>query len=48
MSVVCKLRSSAYEIFQEHLVVWRADDLAKLADLMERLGNDLSVEPADE
>ena len=48
MSVGRKLRSAADEIFQEHLVGWRADDLAKLADLMERLGNDLSGEPADE
>ncbi len=36
-----RLRSAADEIFQEHLSGWRARDLERLADLMERLGDDL-------
>lgn len=43
-----RLRAAADEIFQEHLVGWRADDLAKLAELMECLSDDLTGESADQ
>ncbi len=36
-----RLRTAADEIFQAHLSSWRARDLERLADLMERLGDDL-------
>jgi hypothetical protein len=36
------LREAADEIFQEHLSGWSARDLEQVADLMERLGNDLA------
>lgn len=36
-----RLRRAADDIFQSHLADWSSRDLARLADLMERLANDL-------
>ena len=37
-----RLRDAADEIFREHLAGWRAKDLEQVAELMERLGDDLT------
>lgn len=41
-----RLRDAADAIFREHLAQWQAKDLERVAELMERLGDDLAGRPS--